>query len=83
MYQNHNGDAPKTANPKSNPQQNPLAPIRNIRNSSLNYYPDIEELCRHLYLDNLTKMDGYQNGNGVAQVTLFDGKHTVLQLDPR
>lgn len=37
---------------------NPPAPqVRNIRSSSLNYYPDIDKLCRHLYLDNPDPME--------------------------
>lgn len=31
--------------------------VRSIRSYSLNYYPDIDELCRHLYLDNPEPME--------------------------
>lgn len=34
----------------NNPNPNPPPPVRNIRNSSLNSYPDIDKLCKSLYL---------------------------------
>lgn len=50
----NNDDNPKPPQPLQPP--NP-PPIRNIRNSTLNYYPEIDQLCRHLYLDNPENME--------------------------
>lgn len=50
-----NNNENPSPNPNPNPQPAPANSI-NIRNSSLNYYPDIDELCRHLYLDNPEQM---------------------------
>lgn len=55
---NNNDNSPQpNPNQNSNAQPNPPPPVRNIRNSSLNYYPDIDELCRHLYLHNPSQME--------------------------
>lgn len=41
-------------NPNPNP---PPQPVRKIRNSSLKYYPDIDKLCKSLYLDGPDMME--------------------------
>lgn len=39
------------------PTTTPHPPIRNIRNSTLNYYPDTDKLCTSLYLDGPPNME--------------------------